>query len=61
MAFIDKDQKIKSWQTKTKHNFIETSVTSQTFADHRLTSLGTYQRLENISHGSRVRLLCMLS
>ena len=28
MSFIDKDQKITSWQTKTKHNFIETSVTA---------------------------------
>ena len=28
MSFIDKDQRITSWQTKTKHNFIETSVTS---------------------------------
>ena len=27
MSFIDKDQRITSWQTKTKHNFIETSVT----------------------------------
>ena len=35
--------------------------TSQTFADHRLTSLGIYQRLENISHRSLVKLLCMLS
>ena len=26
-----------------------------------LTSLGTYQRLENISHVSLVKLLCMLS
>ena len=28
MSFIDKDQRITSRQTKTKHNFIETSVTS---------------------------------
>ena len=28
MSFIDKDQRITSWQTKTKNNFIETSVTS---------------------------------
>ena len=28
MSFSDKDQRITSWQTKTKHNFIETSVTS---------------------------------
>ena len=28
MSFIDKDQRITSWQTKTKHNFIETSVTA---------------------------------
>ena len=28
MSFVDKDQRITSWQTKTKHNFIETSVTS---------------------------------
>ena len=28
MSFIDKDQRITSWQTKTKHKFIETSVTS---------------------------------
>ena len=28
MSFIDKDQRITSWKTKTKHNFIETSVTS---------------------------------
>ena len=28
MSFIDKDQRITSWETKTKHNFIETSVTS---------------------------------
>ena len=28
MSFIDKDQRITSWQTKNKHNFIETSVTS---------------------------------
>ena len=28
MSFIDKDQRITSWQTKTKHNFIETSVTT---------------------------------
>ena len=28
MSFIDKDERITSWQTKTKHNFIETSVTS---------------------------------
>ena len=27
MSFIDKDQRITSWQTKTKHNFFETSVT----------------------------------
>ena len=26
MSFIDKDQRITSWQTKTKHNFIETSI-----------------------------------
>ena len=28
MSFIDKDQRITSWQTKNKHDFIETSVTS---------------------------------
>ena len=28
MSFIDKDQRITSWKTKTKQNFIETSVTS---------------------------------
>ena len=28
MSSIDKDQRITSWQTKTKHNFIETSVTA---------------------------------
>ena len=28
MSFIDKDQRITSWQTKTKDNFIETSVTA---------------------------------
>ena len=27
MSVIDKNQRITSWQTKTKHNFIETSVT----------------------------------
>ena len=37
------------------------TCTFQTFADHRFASLGTYQRLENISHGSLVKLLCMLS
>ena len=28
MSFIDKEQRVTSWQTKTKHNFIGTSVTS---------------------------------
>ena len=28
MSFIDKDQRITSWQTKTKHNCIETSVST---------------------------------
>ena len=28
MSFIDKDERITSWQTKTRHNFIETSVTA---------------------------------
>ena len=28
MSFIDKDQRITSWQINTKHNFIETSVTA---------------------------------
>ena len=28
MSSINKDQRITSWQTKTKHNFIQTSVTS---------------------------------
>ena len=32
MSFIDKDQRITSWQTKTKHNVIETSVTSSFLA-----------------------------
>ena len=28
MSFIDKDQRITSWQINTKHNFLETSVTA---------------------------------
>ena len=39
MSFIDKHQRITSWQTKTKHNFIETSVTSSflsSFSPYRL-------------------------
>ena len=28
MSFIDKDQRITSWKTKTKDNFIEASVTA---------------------------------
>ena len=49
MSVIDKNQRITSWQTKTKHNFIETSI-SDLFFPVFLFSISTWTVLFNGRH-----------
>ena len=49
MSFIHKDQKMTSWQTKTKHNFIETSVTSSFLSSFFPSRLELFCSTEDVS------------
>ena len=49
MSFIDKDQRITSWQTKTKHNFIETSVTASFLSSFFPSRLELFCSMEDVS------------
>ena len=58
MSCIDKDQSITSWETKTKHNFIETSVTASflsSFIPSRLELLVQWQTSLALTRGPYIR------